>query len=156
MKRARLAGLAGTFTLAAALWAAAIPAPSRAADAAPAVAAPQLFTAAQATAGKALYQSSCTSCHGAQLQGVSAPPLVGSGFSGSPLTLAQFHQTVTTEMPFDNPGSLTPEQYADVIAYLLASNCFPAGASAYPASGDKAHADIKVTTQGNGQLCPLK
>ncbi|HTJ25947.1 MAG TPA: cytochrome c [Candidatus Limnocylindria bacterium] len=152
MSHARLAGLAGALLLGAGLWAAAFPTPTRAAVAAPA-GPPQLYTSAQATAGKAVYDASCTSCHGAQLQGVSAPPLVGSGFSGSPLTLGQFHQTVTTEMPFDNPGSLTPEQYADVIAYLLAANCYPAGASPYPVGGDKAHADLKVTTQGNGQLC---
>jgi polar amino acid transport system substrate-binding protein len=153
MLRTRCAGFAGTLLLVAGLYAATAPAPSRAADAA---AAPQLYTHTQAAAGKAVYDASCTSCHGAQLQGVSAPPLVGSGFSGSPLTLTQLHQLVTTEMPFDNPAGLTPEQYADVMAYLLASNCYPAGTTAYPQAGDKAHADLKVTTQGNGQLCPLK
>ena len=30
-------------------------------------------------------------------------------------------------MPFDSPGSLTPEQYADVIAYMLSANKYPAG-----------------------------
>jgi mono/diheme cytochrome c family protein len=155
MTHARRGGFAVALVIVAGLWAAAIPAPSRAASAAPA-AAPQLYTHAQAAAGKAVYDASCTSCHGAQLQGVSAPPLVGAGFSGSPLTLAQLHQLVTTEMPFDNPAGLTPEQYADVMAYLLAANCYPAGTTAYPQAGDKAHADLKVTTQGNGQLCPLK
>jgi mono/diheme cytochrome c family protein len=137
------------------LWVAALPAPTRAADAAPAVS-PQLYASGQATAGKAVYDASCASCHGAQLQGVSAPPLVGKGFSVSALTLSQFHQLVTTEMPFDNPGSLKPEQYADVIAYVLAANCYPAGSTAYPAAGDKARAGVKITSQGNGQLCTVK
>jgi hypothetical protein len=30
-------------------------------------------------------------------------------------------------MPFDSPGKLTAEQYADVIAYIFSANKFPAG-----------------------------
>lgn len=64
----------------------------------------RLFTNQQTPAGKAIDETSCTSCHGAKLQGVSAPPVVGSGFSSGNLTLSQMHTIVTTEMPFDNPG----------------------------------------------------
>jgi hypothetical protein len=42
------------------------------------------------------------------------------------------------------------------MAYLLAANCYPAGTTAYPAAGDKAHAALKITRQGNGQLCEVK
>lgn len=151
--RSRSAAAIAALTLALGVWCAASPAPSRAADNS---AAPQLFTSQQASAGKAIYEASCTACHGAKLQGVSAPPLVGSGFTSGNLTLGQMHTIVTTEMPFDNPGSLKPDQYAAVIAYLLAANCYPAGTSAYPADGDKAHANLKIATQGNGQLCEVK
>jgi hypothetical protein len=30
-------------------------------------------------------------------------------------------------MPFDSPGKLTSEQYADLIAYILGANKFPPG-----------------------------
>ena len=33
------------------------------------------------------------------------------------------------EMPTDQPGSLTEQAYADVLAFILASNEFPAGAA---------------------------
>jgi hypothetical protein len=35
-------------------------------------------------------------------------------------------------MPRDNPGSLKPQQYAQVMAYLLAVNCYPAGNRKFP------------------------
>ncbi|HYZ14921.1 MAG TPA: hypothetical protein VE591_00920 [Candidatus Acidoferrum sp.] len=43
-----------------------------------------------------------------------------------------------------------------MIAHLLAANCYPAGTTAYPPAGDKAHAALKITTQGSGQLCEVK
>ena len=38
-------------------------------------------------------------------------------------------QRVQTTMPLTAPGSLTPQQTADVIAYVLSFNKFPAGAT---------------------------
>jgi hypothetical protein len=39
---------------------------------------------------------------------------------------AVFEQLQMT-MPFDSPGGLTAEQYAEVLAYVLSVNKFPAG-----------------------------
>jgi hypothetical protein len=39
-------------------------------------------------------------------------------------------------MPEDNPGSLTPSQAADVFAYILESNGFPAGPRELPADAE--------------------
>ena len=36
-------------------------------------------------------------------------------------------------MPYDNPGSLTQEQYLDVISFVLARNGYPAGETAMTA-----------------------
>ena len=32
-----------------------------------------------------------------------------------------------TTMPEDNPGSLQPQEYADILAYFLSINGYPAG-----------------------------
>jgi polar amino acid transport system substrate-binding protein len=35
-------------------------------------------------------------------------------------------------MPLSNPGTLKPDEYAKVIAFLLASNCYPPGPKDFP------------------------
>lgn len=42
-----------------------------------------------------------------------------------------FDKTQTT-MPADNPGHLTRDQTADILAFLFASNGFPAGSKEIP------------------------
>lgn len=96
------------------------------------------FTAAQAKDGKAIYGQHCASCHGANLQGVAAPAIAGDDFLKTAhkngYSVSILNTIVTQNMPFNDPGSLKPAQYADVMSYLLASNCFPAGKTPYPAS----------------------
>jgi mono/diheme cytochrome c family protein len=114
-----------------------------------------LFTAAQAHAGLAVYTENCAKCHAAALTGGSAPDLFGKSFTASRLSMSGLNHEITNQMPLDNPGSLTPLQYANVIAYLLAANCYPAGATAYPADGSVPNRTDKVATQGNATApCP--
>jgi polar amino acid transport system substrate-binding protein len=47
-------------------------------------------------------------------------------------------------MPLNNPGTLTPEQYANVIAFLLASNCYPAGNAPFPQKDVPAFATVNI------------
>lgn len=89
-----------------------------------------VYTADQAKRGQATYVELCSKCHLEDLSGgKDSPPLVGNEFLGGwkGKTVAAFFEEVRMTMPFDAPGSLKPEQYIDVIAYLFSANKFPAG-----------------------------
>jgi alcohol dehydrogenase (cytochrome c) len=112
------------------------------------------FTAAQVKAGATLYQQQCSSCHGAKLQGVSAPALTGVAFGNSHLNLTQFRTIVTTQMPLIAPGSLKPDQYAGIMAYLLKYDCVTpsgAGTEPFPTSNEPAFSKVIL----GGRSCPL-
>jgi hypothetical protein len=47
--------------------------------------------------------------------------------------LSELFQFVATRMPKNEPGSLAPEEYADVVAYLLRMNDMPPGDQDLPA-----------------------
>jgi mono/diheme cytochrome c family protein len=107
-----------------------------------------VYTAAQASHGDSLYRNTCVKCHGATLGGGDqGSPLVGSAFLGnwSDLTLDQLFDKIRTSMPPDNPKSIATRDVADLIAYLLAQNLFPAGAKTLTDSLDQLK-DIKITT----------
>jgi mono/diheme cytochrome c family protein len=89
-----------------------------------------VYTSQQADRGKAVYQKECSSCHGAMLDGRgTAPPLVGDDFKSNwnGQTAGDLFEKMQTSMPADQPGRLSREQNADILAFLLASNAFPAG-----------------------------
>ena len=111
------------------------------------------FTAVQAHDGRDVYVANCAKCHAAGLTGGSAPDLFGRSFTASRLTMGGLHQEVTNEMPLDAPASLTPTQYAAVIAYLLAANCYAPGTTPYPVDGHVPNRTDKVATQ-NGAATP--
>jgi mono/diheme cytochrome c family protein len=90
-----------------------------------------VYTDVQAERGKNLHESACTSCHNADAYS-------GNVFQTSWVgrALYDFFDLVRSTMPNDNPGSLTRQQYADVVAYVLKLNGFPAGASEVPSADD--------------------
>jgi quinoprotein glucose dehydrogenase len=91
-----------------------------------------VYTSDQASRGSALYASTCASCHGTALTGgESAPPLAGGDFlsNWNGLTVGDLFERIRISMPADRPGKLTREQDADVLAYMLSMNQFPAGKS---------------------------
>ena len=95
-----------------------------------AAAAPGYYTRAQAAGGGTVYAAQCQQCHGVNLQGQSAPGLVGAAFTkyvGKSGTAATLFDFISRQMPADKPGSLTQQQYLDVTAFLLARNGYPAG-----------------------------
>ena len=90
-----------------------------------------VFTEAQAERGKDVYRATCARCHGTDLEGEEiVPPLTGGRFTASwnGLTLGDLYERIRTTMPYDDPGTLTRQQNADVIAYILRMSRFPMGA----------------------------
>jgi alcohol dehydrogenase (cytochrome c) len=87
------------------------------------------YTAAQAAAGRQAYDSSCASCHGANLDdGPLAPPLRGVAFvqKYGGKTVDGLFAKVTT-MPPASPNSLGSAASTQLVAYLLQANAIVAG-----------------------------
>ena len=94
-----------------------------------------VYTAGQSKRGEAAYAENCASCHGAALGGgESAPPLTGGEFMAnwSGLTAGDLFDRIRTTMPADRPGKLKREETADILAYMLNVNGFPAGKTELP------------------------
>ena len=106
----------------------------------------RLYTGQQAKKGAAVYAQNCATCHGAKLQGKSGPAIGGTAFLKRTKLLGwsveNFRDVVVSTMPRSNPGSLTEKQYAQVLAYLLSVDCYPAGQTKFPT---KATAKLKHT-----------
>ena len=94
-----------------------------------------VYSAAQAARGQKIYTDSCASCHGPDQEGNGqTPPLAGKEFNGDwiDLSLGDLFDRTRATMPADKPGTLTPAQAADVIAFLLQKATFPAGETDLP------------------------
>ena len=93
----------------------------------------RLFTEAQATAGKAVYERACARCHGATLADGTAPRLVGPAFQASlsdpRVTLDDLFFIIRTTMPPRASGTLSPQDHAAVFAYVLKTNGYQSGSS---------------------------
>ena len=108
-----------------------------------------VYTEAQAKRGETGYAQACASCHGPDLSGVdSAPSLAGPEFlaSWSDQTVDDLFERARTTMPADAPGSLSRQQYADVVAFILSKDGMPAGSAELPAE-NPALKQIKFLTQ---------
>ena len=91
------------------------------------------YTAAEAEAGRALYDRACAACHMPNLSGsFEAPELAGPTFRGGwgERPVGDLLELVSVTMPPGGGGSLAPEEYASIVAYVLRENGFAAGAVA--------------------------
>ena len=89
-----------------------------------------VYSDAQAERGHALYTESCSACHAPDLRGNNTSPgLVGMGFTflwgGS--TLGALFERIQERMPPVRPGTLSPQTYRDILAFVLAENGYPSG-----------------------------
>jgi mono/diheme cytochrome c family protein len=94
-----------------------------------------VFTGKQAERGQQSYEKQCSSCHADTLAGgESAPPLAGGEFlsNWNDLTVGDLFERIRTSMPLNKPGSLKREINADIVAYILSFNNFPAGEGELP------------------------
>jgi len=89
-----------------------------------------VYSSEQAARGKKLYVDSCSSCHQEGLQGADlAPALKGEDFvlRWAGFSMQDMFNTISMTMPSDDPGKLSPQVNADIVAYILQVNKFPAG-----------------------------
>lgn len=97
-----------------------------------------VYTDVQADRGRGQYAQHCAMCHGAALEGNGeSPPLVGQfipDWAGT--TLADLYDKIQTTMPLNAPGTLRPAITADILAYILGANNFPAGSKELDAAPD--------------------
>jgi mono/diheme cytochrome c family protein len=89
-----------------------------------------VYSQEQATRGQAKYAQVCSACHQTDLSGSDqAPSLVGGEFLDrwNDQSVGDLADRIRLTMPLDDIGSLNVQQSADITAYLLQANNFPAG-----------------------------
>jgi mono/diheme cytochrome c family protein len=94
-----------------------------------------VYTAEQAKRGESLYGQHCSSCHGSTFEGGEmAPPLAGGAFNANwnGLSLGDLAERIRISMPQNNPGSLSRQQYVDILATMLGGGEFPQGKTELP------------------------
>ena len=94
-----------------------------------------VFTKDQSEAGRGGYAEKCASCHGDALGGGDVPPaLIGgvfiSSWGGQPVF--ELFDRIRRGMPPGQEGSLSRAQTAQIVAFILSSNDYPAGGSPLP------------------------
>jgi len=83
---------------------------------------PPVFTAEQVTAGRSLYAARCAGCHLPDLQGQNeAAPLAGANFMNTwrSRTVGDLTTYIQSTMPPGGAGSLSPDDYVNVTAFIL-------------------------------------
>ena len=89
-----------------------------------------VYTVEQAQRGAPLYQQSCAECHGPDLAGGEmSPGLVGGEFvwNWNGLSVGDLFERLRVSMPQGEPNSVSRQEKADILAFLLQANDFPVG-----------------------------
>jgi alcohol dehydrogenase (cytochrome c) len=106
-------------------------APEAPAVAAAAASGTGLYTSAQAQRGEQQFRQACSTCHSIEDQAGALRTRWGSG------TLADLFRVISTTMPQNNPGSLSPADYASIVALYLRQSGHPAGAMELPSDPER-------------------
>ena len=108
-----------------------------------------VYTLAQAGRGESTFRASCASCHGDSLAGINdAPALTGVNFhkTWDGNALSSLFNRIKNDMPSDNPGTLEKPQVAELVAYVLKFNKYPAGKTDLPAAAESL-SQIRLTAK---------
>ena len=98
-----------------------------------------VYTEEQAKVGLATYTKHCSECHGEDLGGDGfAPALKGPEFMNNwnGLSVGELFDRIRVSMPPSNPSAVTPKEKADIVAYILKQDGFPAGKAELPSTVD--------------------
>ena len=112
-----------------------------------------VYSQAQATRGADVYEEHCALCHAPDLSGDTpynpSPQLAGRAFllRWEGKHLDELYTRICATMPQNKPGTLKPEQCADVMAFVFKRNQFPAGDAQLPADVE-ALGNVAITLQG--------
>ena len=104
-----------------------------------------VYTAAQADAGRAVYQANCAACHLPDLKGSNeALPLAGGNFMSTwrSRSTSDLFNKILTSMPPGKTGSLGETEIVTLVAFILQSNGAPAGNQALSATSAVPIADV--------------
>ena len=111
-----------------------------------------VYTVAQAARGEKVYAAKCVKCHQESLLGDgTATALTGPGFAANwdGVLMGEMVDRTRSTMPDDDPGTLSRQQVADAIAFVLKFNKFPAGETELPTQAEVLNQIKFVATKGN-------
>jgi mono/diheme cytochrome c family protein len=94
-----------------------------------------VYNEEQSQRGRSAFLDACSNCHGRDLEGADmTPPLTGGAFMANwdGLTLGDLAERIRNTMPLNAPGSLSRQNSAEIVAYILKFNQFPAGKDELP------------------------
>ena len=97
-----------------------------------------IYTAAQAAKGEDVYFAMCVTCHP---KGTYAGAGFKSNWNNRPLW--DLWDWISNKMPKNDPGSLTPAEVVQLMAYILQQNKMPAGTAPLQPN-EKAMYSIKI------------
>lgn len=102
-----------------------------------------IFTEAQATRGRTIFDEACAECHtNNEFRG----RLFQSNWGRR--TVYSFYRTIRSTMPDNNPGGLEEQVYLDVVSYILSINGHEAGASEL--SADSPMREVRIAPASEG------
>ncbi|MGA8473802.1 MAG: cytochrome c [Candidatus Cybelea sp.] len=91
------------------------------------------FTADQANKGQILFYENCAECHGAQLEGNAGPALDATHGNVQWETVSFVFSYMSAFMPAGNAHGLSPDDYLNIMAFLLRAHGHHAGGAALTA-----------------------
>jgi mono/diheme cytochrome c family protein len=89
------------------------------------------YTAEQGSRGAEVFDQRCGGCH---TEREFAGRLFETSWGGK--SLFEFFDYIRSAMPHDDPGALSDQEYADIVAFVLQNNGHPTGGNELPPRPD--------------------